>query len=150
MKVVTLDQLNALKEFKVDIGLDSTVFHYGENIEIKLTVKNECKNTVRFLFANPNNSFGPWATSATLVDLNSKKSKLKYPSKAVLQSQIYFEEDLVNYYRYLKHGESISGTFNLMDIVILVDEDQILSKGKYELQLFFHSIASNKLLFTVE
>jgi hypothetical protein len=117
---------------------------------IHLEVKNLNSKTVKLLFNNPSSSFGPWATTGTLIDIKTNESKLKHANKASLQSQIYSEEDLKELYSFLKPGESISGKFNLTDIVSLNNYDRVLDTGEYRFQLSYYSVSSNELEFIVK
>lgn len=148
-EVITLDFKTPIKKLDVKISLDTNTIKFGEEIRINLTVKNDRSKTVRFLFANPSKSFGPWATSASLIDIQTNTSMIKLANKAVLHSQVYFEEELEEHYVYLCPGESISGTFDLTTIVSLNDKDQLLSRGSYRLQLFYYSIPTNELEFRI-
>jgi hypothetical protein len=91
--IIELSQTDINKNLKVTIKMDSVLLEFGEEIKINLEIKNQNTNTVKLLFQNPSSSFGPWATTGSLINLKTNSSKLKYANKAVLQSQIYSEED---------------------------------------------------------
>jgi len=149
-ELIELSPNGTNKNIRVSIKMDSYLLEYGEAIKINLEVKNQGKQTIKLLFENPNSSFGPWATSGMLIDSKTKSSKLKYSNRAVLQSSVFSDDELKDRYVYLKPDASIRGRFNLTDIVVLLETDQILDPGVYTLQLYYYSVPSNKLEFRVK
>lgn len=69
---------------------------------------------------------------------------------ALLSSQLYFEDQLKDYYRELKPEQSVSHVYYLANVVRFDNEDATLPKGTYTLQVSYDNNFSNKVLFTIK
>ncbi len=135
----------------VKISLIDTVLKYGDNISLNISLTNNSNEEQKLLFDKPTVSTGgPWATTGNVIDSKTKLSVLKYENKAILSSQIYSEDQLKDNYYYLKPGQAINGKYELTDIVVINSSDNLLPKGTYELQLFYHSNPSNVVTIKVQ
>ena len=135
----------------VQTKLTSDTFKYAEYISVKIKLTNESNSIQSVWFDKPKSSTGgPARTSVSLTNRKTGKSVLKYQNKAILQSQIYSTEEVKKYSYQLKPGQSITGEYSLLDLVVLLDNKQFLDKGSYEMQLFYCDSFSNKINFTVD
>lgn len=137
-------------ELAVSVKLANHTFKQGENIYLVITLTNKSKKMQSVWFDRPKSSTGgPAFTSVMLINKKTGRSVLKYQNRAILSSQLYSPEQVEHYSYHLKQGESISGKFSLYDLVVLLNDKTQLSKGSYEMQLFYCENASEKLSFTV-
>jgi hypothetical protein len=155
-------QLEKTKEFHTDkfsqcptvnvlTKLSADTFKFGKSISVKIILTNQSKSIQSVWFDKPKSSTGgPAWTSVSLINKNTGKSVLKYHNKAILQSQLYSTEEVKKYSYQLKPGQSVSSDYNLLDLVVLLDNEKVLNKGIYEIQLFYCDNASNKTNFTID
>lgn len=156
-KIVNSDTLLAKKmvekNSKVDmrISLKDTVLNYGDKILLDISLTNNSSEVQKLLFDKPAISTdGPWATSGFVTDIKTKLSVLKYCNKAVLSSNIYAEHELKDKYYFLKLGQTISGQYELTDIVVFNNSENLLPKGTYEVQLYYDFNPSNVLTIKIK
>lgn len=136
---------------ELTISLNDTILKASDKIFLNITVTNSSSTNQRLLFDKPViGTGGPWATSATIIDNKTNKSVLKYQNKAVLSSQLYTEDQLKNDYYNLVPGQSVSGKYELTDIVVFNTIDNKLAKGKYTIQLHYYHNQSNPLTLTIK
>jgi hypothetical protein len=135
----------------IKISVKDTLINYGDDLLLNISLTNKGNEEQKLLFDKPKVSTGgPWATTGNLIDVKTKKSVLKYGNKPILSSQIYAEEQLKDKYYYLKPGQTIKGQYELSDIVVFNSPDNLLPKGTYELQLFYHLNPSNVVTIKVQ
>lgn len=156
-EIVNSDSASAKQIFdsfsKVDlkINLKDTVLTYGDKILLNISLTNNGNEEQKLLFDKPSVSTGgPWATTGNITDIETKKSVLKYQNKAILSSQVYTEEQLKDKYYNLKPGQTINRRYELADIVVFNSSDNLLPKGKYEVQLFYHLNPSNVVTIIIQ
>lgn len=138
---------------KVDlkISLKDTVLNYGDNIVLNIFLTNNSNKEQKLLFDKPwVSTGGPWSTTGEVMDIKTKMSVLKYENKAMLSSQIFTEDQLKDMYYYLKPGQTINRQYELTDIVVFNTKDNLLPKGMYEVQLFYHFNQSNVLTIIIQ
>lgn len=136
---------------EVTISLIDTILNSSDKIFLNITVTNASSINQRLLFDNPSTGTGgPWATSATVIDNKTNKTVLEYQNKAVLSSQLYTEDQLKDRYYNLNPKQSISGKYELSDIVVFNTVDNKLPKGTYTIQLFYYHNISNSLTLTIK
>lgn len=75
---------------------------------------------------------------------------VKVTAWSFLSSQLYFENQLKDYYRELKPGKNISHVYYLGDIVRFDNNDATLPKGSYTLQISYDTNLSNKVFFEIK
>jgi hypothetical protein len=142
--------LSLCPEVNVIFKLKSHSLKYGQDITVDITLINKSDSIQAVWFDKPKSSTGgPAWTSVLLTNKKTGRSVLKYQNKAVLQSQIYFPEEVKKFSYFLKPGEKVSGQFSLYDLVVLLDYNRMLDKGDYEMQIFYCSRVSNKVSFSV-
>lgn len=135
----------------VKISLVDTNLNYGDKISLSISLTNNENEEQKLLFDKPRVSTGdPWSTTGKVTDMNNKMSALKYGNKGMLSSQVYTEDELKDNYYYLDPGQTIKGHYELTDIVVFNSSDNLLHKGTYELQLFYHSNPSNVVKIKVQ
>jgi len=156
-EIVNSDSLSVKKMTesfpKVDlkISVQDTVLNYGDNVLLNISLTNKGNEEQKLLFDKPKVSTGgPWATIGNVTDIRTKKSVLKYENKAMLSSQLYTEDQLKDKYYYLKPGQTIKGQYELTDIVVLNSSDNLLPKGTYDVQLFYHINPSNVVTIKIQ
>lgn len=141
---------NENPKVELKIILSETTLKFGEKIFLNITLTNTGSTNQRLLFDKPvSTTGGPWATSATIIDNKTNKSVLKYQNKAVLSSQIYTADQLKDNYYNLIPNQSISGKYELSNIVVFNTSDNKLPKGNYTIQLFYYNSISNSLTLTI-
>lgn len=135
-------------EPKVDvkITLIDSVLNFGDSVLLDICLLNNGSEVQELLFDKP---YGPWATSAKVIDLRTKMSALKYESQSLLSSKVYTNEDLKGKYYYLKPGQTILRKYSLSDVVVYKSTNNELPKGTYQVQLFYYSNPSNILKLTI-
>lgn len=137
-------------QLTVNIWLNDSTYKEKEDIMVKITLVNTSDKTERFLFDKPILSTGgPWNTIASVTNLMNNESAIEHQNKAILSSQLVFQEELDSCYYFLKTKDSITALFKLSDIVSFKSYKG-LPKGSYEMQLSFHSNSSKKHQFTVQ
>jgi hypothetical protein len=130
-------KLNDNPKVDVKIYLPDTTLNSGERININVKLTNLSSTSQRLLFDKPVTSTGgPWATSATVINNQTKKTVLKHQNKAILSSHIFSEDQLKDEYYILKPNQSIEGKYNLTDIVVFNTDNNKLPKGSYTIQDF--------------
>jgi len=135
----------------IQISLNDTILNYGDKILLNISLTNKSNEQQKILFDKPVISTGgPWSTTGKVTDINKKISVLKYENKAMLSSQIYMEDELKDKYYYLKSGQTINRQYELTDIVVFNTADNLLPKGTYEVQLFYHLNPSNVLTIIIQ
>ena len=135
----------------VKISLNDTSLTHGDSILLNISVTNNSDKEQKLLFDKPRTSTGgPWAMSGNVTDVTTGKSLVEYGNKALLSSQIFSEEQLEDQYYYLEPGQTVSGKYQLTDIVVLNTSDKRLAKGMYEVQLFYHLNPSNVLTMKIQ
>ncbi len=134
------------KPLHLKLSLSKHEYKKGEEILIDLAIKNKGKNKQKLIFEAK--SAFPWATQATLINVETKKSAVKW-QRSVISSQIYFEHQLTNYYFLLNPGKSTNKKCKLSDIVVFDSDNYTLPKGSYELKIFYYNNCSNSLSFKV-
>ncbi|MFT5723321.1 MAG: hypothetical protein ACI9JN_000431 [Bacteroidia bacterium] len=148
-KILILDQTDLGNNLEVHITMKSDTFNYEDDVLFNIEIINQDTTAVKLLFDKPLTSFGPWSTEASLIDIQTDSSVLKYGNKAILSSQLYFEEDLKAHYRILKLGESMNKDYALTDIVVLNAANQVLGRSSYKLSLWYYDVLSNEVSFFV-
>lgn len=134
-------------DFKISI--EDTVLNYGDKIVLNINLVNKNNQEQKLLFDKPAVSTGGiWMTSGSVINAETKESMLEYENKAILSSQIYFEEELKDKYYCLKPNQSIGGQYKLTDFVVFNSPENLLPKGIYKVQLFYYNNPSN--IITVE
>ena len=150
----TLSTKQSIENFpkvELEISTIDTILNYGDKIILTISLTNNSSEEQKLLFDKPKSSTGgPWATTGNVTDIKTNKSVLKYENKAMFSSQIYTEEQLKDKYYYLRVGQSISGQYELTDIVVFNSSDNLLHKGTYNVQLFYHLNPSNIVTITIE
>jgi len=121
-----------------------------DDIILNIQVKNIGSKIIKLLFDRPETQFGPWATSAILIDHSTRQSVLEYENRSVLSSQLYTSEDLFPHYYYLKPNDSLNKDFTLRSIVGIDSKDGTLAPGHYNLQLYYYGLQSNSLQLQIE
>lgn len=145
-----LDTLPSPK-VKVIVSLSKDTFKVGDDIQLTMTLLNETKQVQSVWFDKPKTSTGgPAWTSVTLKNKKTKKSVLKYENKAILSSQVYSTEQVKLFSYQLKPGQSVKGQFILYDMVVTNTENYKLSRGAYEMKIFYVMNSSNTINFTVD
>ena len=149
----TEEKTSAIYDFPkvdVEINLNDSILRIGDKIILNIKLTNNGNEVQKILFDKPEISTGgPWATTVKVINLESKTSVLKYENKAVVSSQFYSEDLLKNYYYNLKPKQSIEGKYSLSDIVV-INKDNFLTSGTYEIQLFYYMNSSNTLKLTIK
>lgn len=138
-------------EIKVTISLIKDKSKLGEDIQLTMILLNETKQTQSVWFDRPRSTTGgPAWTSVILIDKTTGKSVLKYENKGILESQAYTTEQIKSFSYHLKPGQSIKRQFSLYDMVVTNTENNRLSKGTYEMKVFYVMNQSNTINFTVD
>ncbi|RYE50432.1 MAG: hypothetical protein EOP48_19785 [Sphingobacteriales bacterium] len=131
----------------VSIKLVDTLVTTVDSVRFVMTLTNTSGATQKLLFDKPMKSY-PWSTN---VSLNRKPGQpIKVTTWAFLSSQLYMEQQLKEFYRELKPGESISHTYYLGNVVRFDTKDGSLSKGTYTLGVNYEAIRSNEVTFAVQ
>jgi len=143
-------QYPVLKHYpKVDVTVQllSDVYQNADSIKLKITITNHKKNAQTLYFGG-----FAWGLSGVVVDKNGR-SVTELPCRCEMDSQIYFEEELVKRHwgRILKPDSSLSDIYPLNRILILnFKHFNQLPVGKYELSLSYFGNDANKVSFTIE
>ena len=133
-----------------DVLLKDSVFNYGDKIFLTLSVTNISSDEQKLLFNKPRVSTGgPWETTGNITDMRTGKSVLKYTNRTILSSQIYTEDQLRDNFYFLKPGQTISGIYELNDIVVVNAPNSLLPKGAYRVQLFYYGIPSREVIIKI-
>jgi len=144
------DTLSTAK-VKVTVSLLKDTFKPGDDIQLTMTLENETGQTQSVWFDKPKLSTGgPAWTSVVLTNKATGKSVLKYQNKAVLISNIYATEQVKKFSYQLQPGQIIKGQFSLYDMVVTNTDNYRLSKGTYNMQVFYSTNPSNTISFTVD
>ena len=134
----------------VAVKLREDTFKYGNDILIKIILRNKTNSTQMVWFDNPKSSTGgPAWTSVILTNTKTGQSVLKYQNKAILESQLHSTDEIKRFSYKLKPGRTVSGQFSLLDLVVLLDYKQKLDKGNYDMQIFYCIHPSDRINFTV-
>lgn len=150
---ITPKEQNNVKSPKVDIKIEmvDTVLNSSDKIILTIKLTNNENVTQQILFDNPQSSTGgPWGMTATVVNIETKESVLKYTNKAILSSNIYTESQLEDKYYNLLPEQTICGQYQLDDIVVFKSPNNSLQAGTYIIQLFYYKNPSNTLVLTIE
>ncbi len=135
----------------VIVSLAKDTFRLNDDIQLIITLQNETNQIQSVWFDRPKTSTGgPAWTSVTLINKTTGKSVLKYENKAILSSQAYTIEEVKSFLYQLKPGERIKGHFSLYDLAVTNTENFKLSKGTYEMKVYYAMNQSNSLNFTVD
>lgn len=147
----TKQAMEAFPKVDFKISITDTILNFGDKILLNLSLTNNSDKEQKLLFDKPTLSTGgPWGITGNVTDIYMKISVLKHENKAMLSSQIYTEDELKDKYYYLKPGQTVSGQYELKDIVVLNSSDNSLPKGTYEVQLFYHFNPSNILTIKIK
>ena len=139
-----------LSHIDVEIAINDTVLKYGEKIVLDIRLINHGQETQKLLFDKPALSTGgPRGISVSVTDKRTNKSVLKYQNKELLLSSKLYDEDALkdNYYT-LKTKESIHRKYELTDIVIYDNKDNLLPKGIYNVQAFYQDLRKPELILS--
>ena len=128
----------SLKNVDIKISSGKTLLNYGDKIVLDITLTNNDKEAQKLLFDKPVSTAGPWGVSAIVTDKKTNKSVLKYGNKELLSSQIYTEDQLKEGYYTLQPEQSISKKYELHDIVVFNNEDNLLPRGTYDIQINYY------------
>ncbi|MCH8555513.1 MAG: hypothetical protein LAT76_10160 [Schleiferiaceae bacterium] len=143
---------NATQIPKVDvkIAIANTQIFFGDEVVVRMQILNNSNIRQKLLYNQPKiPSGGPWATTGRVTDKATQLSVVKLENKALLGSHFYTDEELEGHYLTLDPADQLSGYHKLTDIVVLQALDNKLPVGTYDLQLFYYSVPSNVLTFTV-
>jgi hypothetical protein len=121
-------------DLDVTISLLNQKVPFEQDVEIKVDVTNNGKETACFIFRNPNRSFGIWGSYTDIFNAEVDTSMVKYSNPGVIQSQIYSAEELDKHLTYLNVGETLTVTLNIRDLVILKNYQHDLKRGAYTIQ----------------
>jgi hypothetical protein len=131
----------------VTITLLHSSFTTADSVTFLMTLTNISAFTQKVLFDKPFKRY-PWSTN---VSLNRTPGQpVKVTTWAFLSSQLYTEQQLNEFYRELKAGESISHTYYLGNVVRFDTRDGSLSKGAYTLRVNYHANVSNEVRFSIK
>ena len=133
--IITFSQKKSSKNFQkitVKIMASKDTFIFGDDIGLTITLTNNDKKIQKVLFDKPKSTTGgPWWTTGNVINLKTRKSVVKYSNKAMLESQVYFEQQLKDKYYFLKYRQSLSKNYHLSDVVVLKTTDYKLLPGTY-------------------
>jgi len=137
------------KEVSVDVKLAKDTITIGGAIPITITITNTSKTDKKLLLDKPKAVGSPWGVWASITNLKTKQQATMYQSRAIFSSTVYTPDMLKDSYYTVKPGESISASYDLLDVVMISYNNRYLAKGDYELQLTYYNSVSKKVKFTV-
>lgn len=137
---------NNIPKVDVEIRINDTIANYGDKIMLSIKLTNKENEVQKILFDKPTGK--PWATTINIIN-HETKELVKCKNIGNLSSQIYLKEQLKEHYYYLKPEQTINGQYELADIVLLDFPDNLLQKGRYEIQLFYYENPSNIVTCTI-
>jgi hypothetical protein len=138
-------------QLDIKISLIKDTFKVNEEINIEIVLTNNTKKHQKFLFDMPRSDiFGPSQTILHLKNTKTEKSVVEHGNKRVLESQIYDEVILKEYYTILNPKSNITRNYEIKDLAILKTPDNKLKTGTYTLQLTYYGNFSNKITFIVK
>ena len=145
----TPDLPSRVPKLHLEITMDESVINRGETIEIAMLVTNIDTCAYRLLLDHPQYSqFGPWATSASVID-STGKSMVKYEDASFLSSTLYLGSQLDSFEYILYPQKFIKHKAELQKIVRFDDPSNTLDVGSYRVQLLYYNIKSNLLSFEI-
>jgi hypothetical protein len=140
---------NLPKGIALSTALSKNTYNYHDDIPVTIKLTNNSGKTQNLLL-NKIPSYGPWQTSINIINVKTGKSAVQYQSRAILSSQVYFDDDLKKYQYQVLPGASISATVSLYGIIVVNFNDNYnLPKGEYQMQLTYYNISSKKIKFKV-
>jgi len=132
------------KRLILEIEAGKKEYPCGEDIVVDFKITNTSDTIQRILFKE----YWPHIMGLTVSILDSELGSIcKYPTKAVLSSQLFTEEELSDYHKYLSPGESVEGEATIQDIPIFKEKiiDNTIPPGKYSINLSFFQLMSNTI-----
>ena len=143
-------QLSDCPKVQLSISLPKVAFLSNEDIPVTMTLTNNTDSVQNVWFDKHKAATGgPAWTSVLLINKKTGKSVLKYGNKAILESQIYTDEEIEKTLTRLKPKEKVSSSCSLYDLVVIESSNLKLYKGTYEMQVFYCENASETIIFTV-
>ena len=147
-------ELNAQIQFpgyptsdKVEFNIKAEKEYYSDKpIEIKLIWKNKSRETEKIMIRDYWEH--PIGTGASIMDSQNVELTSEI-SNHILSSQLFSPDDLKQYEIVLKPNETKEYSVDLLKIPILKQTESnlksTLSKGKYQIQVFYYSRVSDRI-----
>lgn len=137
------------KNIRLEISSDKSNYMTGEDIYINYKFINMSQTDQKIMIKD---YWGFPMGMGTTINNSNDSSICKYPSRHILASQIFTENQLKDYYRKFKPGESIKGRVKLQDIPVFQDfiKDKILPVDIYKIKLSYIWLISNTIMIEIE
>lgn len=137
------------KNLKIEISSDNSHYRQRDTIFITYRITNTSKNNQKIILKD----YWGFPMGMTTSLRNNKDSSIcKYPTRHILSSQLYTEDQLKEFERTIESGKSIEGKVILQEIPVFKEEIRagILPIDKYKVSLSFYGLISNTIMIEIK